>query len=249
MAIVAWAFAWPPRYPLPPGRDPGFEVRETRATLAGQHLSVSLRATSREDGIVRAWFLLAAPGASKPWDAYEYRSAVREMRVSAGRPLVLHWDEDVAVRDGRYEITAWIHRRDGSQWVHAAGGPYDFGEVSFRGGGVRFREQHGGAAARIGTPWPSAATDVIQVPVVPAESSGGVRLSWEFQERDGVRRTIAGDSITLNAPGLVDVPLPGRVIPPPAFDLVLTAEALGRANLPVQVATVYGVASFAREPK
>jgi len=238
-AILVTISGWP----KPPGgavlQDQQVALTETVAQVDGDVLSVRMTLTSDRDEVLRAWFFLARPGETTPWERFAYQSPVHEIEAKAGEPVDLTWALTPEIRDGRYEVTAWVHRRAGNEWVHAAGGPYDFGEVTFQRGEVRYQQTFGEAAATIGRPAASDASGVA-IPVLPTEVSETVQVTWTWRLH-GQEEAIGGsEPVDATAAANVLIPWPDVAAPPEGFDLVVTAGVHGSA-LPAQVAYFYGL--------
>ena len=59
---------------------------------------------------IQAWWLLASPSASRPWDVYGFRSSSQGRRsLAAGEKVKLSWDEEVTAEPGTYELSVWVH--------------------------------------------------------------------------------------------------------------------------------------------
>jgi len=77
------------------------------------------------DGVphrVQAWWLLARPGAIRPWEAYAFRSSTQGPHTLApGEELKLNWWEEVTAEPGSYELSVWVHTVEGDRTSHSDG--------------------------------------------------------------------------------------------------------------------------------
>jgi len=238
-AAASSLFEWPSAGVGARGGPTTIDVTETVARRSGNDLVVSMVVATGTPTTIRAWYVLALPGDPEPWRTYEYMSAVQEVQLEPGRPQTLTWREPLVVRDGRYEVTAWVHRYEDGGWRHAAGGPFEFGQFGVVGRGVRFTMQHGGAAATFGEPVLAPEGDALLVAVEPRPGLEAVGVSWSFTPRHE-----GGEPLTGSHPGpvaqrqVVRIPLPAIGV----YDLDLIATPVGDPGVPAQVAHYYGVA-------
>ena len=71
---------------------------------------------------VQAWWLLARPGASRPWEVYAFRSSTQGPHtVAPGEELKLNWWEQVATEPGNYELSVWVHTVESDGARHSDG--------------------------------------------------------------------------------------------------------------------------------
>lgn len=240
-AAISTLLDWPSAGADAEGGPTTIAVTGTLAERVGNELSVSMVLTSETPATVRAWYVLALPGDPEPWRTFEYMSAVEEVQLEPGRPHRLSWREPLVVRDGRYEVTAWVHRNEGGEWLHAAGGPFEFGQFGVQGNGVRFAMQHGGAAATFAEPVLAPEGDALLVTVEPGAGVESVGISWAFTPREGNSDPISGTHPTpVRRTEVIRIPLPGA---PAVFDLMVIATPAGEGDTPAQVAHYYGVAA------
>lgn len=82
-------------------------------------------ALKNHDGVthdVQVWWLLARPGASRPWEVYALRSSTQGPHsVAPGETLELNWWEEVAAEPGTYELSVWVHTIEGDVTQHSDG--------------------------------------------------------------------------------------------------------------------------------
>lgn len=241
LGVLAWLAVsvsdWP-NTPGAPATADGVAISGTSARPDGDTLHVQLALVSESEGPLRAWFFLAAPGDQEPWERFEYQSVVHEMHVLAGEPIVLEWAEQPRIRDGRYEVTAWVHRLEDGEWVHAAGGPYEFGEITISQAGVRFREQFGGGAARFQAP--TARPQHVLLPITLPAEGPPVTVTWEWRDHATAAIVASGGRLEVQKSGQLELPWPEAEIPATGFDLIVTARAAG-GERPAQMAHAYGL--------
>jgi hypothetical protein len=71
---------------------------------------------------VQVWWLLARPGANRPWEMYAFRSSTQGPHTLApGEEIKLNWWEEVAAEPGSYELTVWVHTIEGDGTRHSDG--------------------------------------------------------------------------------------------------------------------------------
>jgi hypothetical protein len=57
-----------------------------------------------------AWWFLAKPGDPQPWQNYDYQSQIQEdVYLAPGESMELVWNEELAVVEGEYELSGWLH--------------------------------------------------------------------------------------------------------------------------------------------
>jgi len=71
---------------------------------------------------VQVWWLLARPGANRPWEIHAFRSSTQGPHtVAPGEELKLNWWEEVAAEPGSYELSVWVHTVEGDGARHSDG--------------------------------------------------------------------------------------------------------------------------------
>jgi len=71
---------------------------------------------------IQAWWLLAKPGTSRPWDIYAFRSSSQGPRtLAAGEMVKLSWSEEVTAEPGTYELSVWVHTVETDGTRHSDG--------------------------------------------------------------------------------------------------------------------------------
>ena len=127
------------------------------------------------DGVahkIEAWWLLARPGANRPWDVYAFRSSIQGPRTLApGEKLKLTWQEEVTAEAGSYELSAWVHTVDGDGTRHSDGA---------RVGNPIIRiDSQWSSFIRRTTPSPSLRVSAVNLPAATEE--GGLRVPADLR--------------------------------------------------------------------
>ncbi|MDQ3467813.1 MAG: hypothetical protein M3411_06200, partial [Chloroflexota bacterium] len=126
------------KYPVNnPGGAP-FRAPSPSVTFIDGQLALESSLTSKRDEEIRGWFLLAPPGAGKPWLHTLYQSNARQRLLRAGEPAEFEWLEPIAadVPPGVYDLSIWFHRRTEEGWEHAIGGGFELSPVVVDGDGT-----------------------------------------------------------------------------------------------------------------
>lgn len=89
----------------------------------GDRISVTAEIESNRDGKTegRVWWFISEEG-PRPWERAIYQSEVKDVALGPTERVTVYWDEPLAVPEGQYEMSAWIHiKGDGGEFRHSDG--------------------------------------------------------------------------------------------------------------------------------
>jgi hypothetical protein len=217
------------RYPV---NNPGglaFHAPSPSVTFVGNRVALQTSLTSREDEEIQAWFLLAPPGSSKPWQEVVYQSPTLQRLVQAGEPAEFDWLEQLtpAVPPGVYDMTIWFHRRVGASWEHAYGGGFHLAPVVVDAdGSLRWAGPYRLAIAGPLPRFQLGAWSEVDVSVTGDTKTPDCQTAWRLLSLDGRTVVASGEGGTCER---VPIRVP-TTVPPGRYTLEITALAVRGAT-------------------